>query len=170
MMQHALISTAHGWVGVSCSELGVRTLNLPVQDKKEAMALLGISGITDSYNADDMGSLQQQVKDYFEGRGRVFNCKLDLSGSTPFQRSVWRATMEVPYGQVRSYKWVAERAGNPFACRAVGHALAANPLPVVIPCHRVIRSDGKPGGFGGRAGNVQTKIDMLLLEGYSFHQ
>ncbi len=170
MMHHALISTARGWVGVSYSELGVRTLNLPVQDEKEALALLGIGGITDSYNADDMGLLQQQVKDYFKGRGRVFNCKLDLSDSTPFQRSVWRATMEIPYGQVRSYKWVAERAGNPSACRAVGHALAANPLPVVIPCHRVIRSDGKPGGFGGRSGNVQTKIEMLSLEGYGFHQ
>jgi len=66
---------------------------------------------------------------------------------------------------VRSYKWVAEKIGEPYACRAVGRALAANPLPVVIPCHRVIRSDGKPGGFGGSASNTQTKLMMLSLEG-----
>ena len=167
-MLHALISTARGWVGITCSDRGVRRLTLPVRDEKEAIGLLGIRSATDSYNSDDVGSLRCQVTDYFSGKRAGFDCKLDLSGSTPFQRRVWKATMEIPYGQVRSYKWVAEKIGKPSACRAVGHALAANPLPVVIPCHRVIRNDGKPGGFGGRSGNVQTKLMMLSLEGYRF--
>jgi O-6-methylguanine DNA methyltransferase len=141
-------------------------LYLPVQAEKEALALLGIRNATDLHNSEGLTSLQRQLKDYFKGKRAVFDCRLDLSGSTPFQRRVWKATMEIPYGQVRSYKWVAGKIGNPSACRAVGHALAANPLPVIIPCHRVIRSDGQPGGFGGRAGNVQTKIEMLSLEGY----
>ena len=76
--------------------------------------------------------------------------------------------MDIPYGQVRSYKWVAEKIGKPSACRAVGHALAANPLPLIIPCHRVIRSDGGPGGFGGGSTNVKTKLMLLSLEGYRF--
>jgi methylated-DNA-[protein]-cysteine S-methyltransferase len=165
MMLHALISTARGWVGITCSDQGVRRLNLPLQDKKEALTLLGIRNEADYYEGDGIDSLQRQVTDYFNGKRTGFDCKLDLSGSTPFQRRVWKATMAIPYGQVRSYKWVAEKIGKPSACRAVGRALAANPLPVIIPCHRVICSDGKPGGFGGRAANVQTKLMMLSLEG-----
>jgi methylated-DNA-[protein]-cysteine S-methyltransferase len=163
MMLHALISTARGWAGITWSDRGVRRLNLPVRDEKEALALLGMRNEADCCNGT--GSLQRQVTDYFNGKRAAFDCVLDLSGSTPFQRQVWKAAMQIPYGQVRSYKWVAERIGKPSACRAVGRALAANPLPVIIPCHRVIRSDGKPGGFGGRAANVQTKLMLLSLEG-----
>jgi len=124
-MLHALISTACGWVGITYSDRGVRRLTLPVREKKEAMGLLGIHNTADSCNGDGAGSLQRQVADYFNGKREVFDCKLDLSGSTPFQRLVWKATMEIPYGQVRSYKWVAEKIDRPSAFRAVGHALAA---------------------------------------------
>jgi methylated-DNA-[protein]-cysteine S-methyltransferase len=112
-----------------------------------------------------MQVLVRQVEGYFRGERKNFCCKMDLSGSTLFQYRVWKATREIPYGQVRSYKWVAEKAGSPLACRAVGNALAANPLPLIIPCHRVICSDGKPGGFGGRAGNIEAKLMLLELEG-----
>jgi len=164
-MLHALISTAHGWVGVTCSDRGVCRLNLPVQDEKEALAKLGLRSAVDLHTGDIIGSLRRRVIDYFNGKKAVFNCRVDLSGSTPFQKRVWKATMDIPYGQVRTYKWVAEKIGQPSACRAVGHALSVNPLPVIIPCHRVIRSDGQPGGFGGSAGDVQTKLKMLSLEG-----
>jgi methylated-DNA-[protein]-cysteine S-methyltransferase len=167
-MLHSLISTDRGWVGISYSERGVRRLTLPVRDKNEAMGLLGIHKVDDLHTGIDTGSMQRQVADYFSGKRTGFDFKQDLSGSTLFQRLVWQATAEIPYGQVRSYKWVAEKIDRPSACRAVGHALAANPLPAVIPCHRVIRNDGKPGGFGGRSGNVQTKLMMLSLEGYRF--
>jgi methylated-DNA-[protein]-cysteine S-methyltransferase len=167
-MLHALISTACGWVGITYSDRGVWRLTLPVRSMKEAKGLLGIGSAAHLHNGDDTGSLRSQVADYFSGKRVGFDCKLDLSGSTPFQRQVWKTAMEIPYGQVRSYKWVAEKIGRPSACRAVGHALATNPLPLVIPCHRVIRNDGKPGGFGGRSGNVQTKLMMLSLEGYRF--
>ncbi|MCX5993169.1 MAG: methylated-DNA--[protein]-cysteine S-methyltransferase [Chloroflexi bacterium] len=167
-MLYTLVSTASGWVGIACSDNGVRRLNLPVQDEQAALALLGIGNATDLHKGDGIGSLRRQVTEYFSGKRAVFDCKMDLSGSTPFQRKVWRATMDIPYCQVRSYKWVAEKIGKPSACRAVGHALAANPLPLIIPCHRVIRSDGGPGGFGGRSTNVKTKLMLLSLEGYRF--
>jgi methylated-DNA-[protein]-cysteine S-methyltransferase len=164
-MLYTLISTAHGWVGIAFSDKGVRRLNLPVQHENEAISLLG-TGYTDNlHKGDSTGSLGRLVTDYFNGKEVVFDCVLDLSDSTPFQRRVWKATTDIPYGEVRSYKWVAERIGKPSACRAVGHSLAANPLPLIIPCHRVICSDGSPGGFGGRTGNVQTKLMMLSLEG-----
>lgn len=164
-MLYTLVSTARGWVGIAFSDRGVRRLNLPVQDENEAVSLLATGNTQSLHKGDGMGFLERQVTDYFDGKKAQFDCVLDLSGSTPFRRRVWKATMQIPYGEVRSYKWVAERIGKPSACRAVGHALAANPLPVIIPCHRVIRSDGRPGGFGGRKGNVQTKLMMLSLEG-----
>ncbi|MFA5064969.1 MAG: methylated-DNA--[protein]-cysteine S-methyltransferase [Dehalococcoidia bacterium] len=160
-----LIPTACGWVGVSFSKKGVRRLNLPVPDKKEALALLCAGHATDLEKSDGIDRLRQQVVDYFNGGESGFNCRLDLSGATPFQRRVWQVVREIPYGQVKSYKWVAERTGRPHACRAVGRALSANPMPLIIPCHRVIRSDGKPGGFGGIAGDVKTKLMLLELEG-----
>jgi methylated-DNA-[protein]-cysteine S-methyltransferase len=165
-MPYALVSTACGWVGIVWSDRGVRRLNLPVQTEKEAMALLCIGNATDLDKGEANGPLRRQLTDYFNGNKTGFDCTLDLSGSTPFRRQVWKATMEIPYGQVRSYKWVAERIGKPSACRAVGRALAANPLPPVIPCHRVIRSDGGPGGFGGASADVKTKLMMLSMEGY----
>jgi methylated-DNA-[protein]-cysteine S-methyltransferase len=165
-MLYTLVSTARGWVGIAFSDRGVRRLNLPVQDEQEAVSLLGAVNTTSLHKGDGAGFLGRHVTDYFDGKRAEFDCILDFSGSTPFQRRVWNATMDIPYGEVRSYKWVAERIGTPSACRAVGHALAANPLPLIIPCHRVIRSDGRPGGFGGRTGNVQTKLMLLSLEGY----
>ncbi|MBN1692717.1 MAG: MGMT family protein [Dehalococcoidales bacterium] len=90
-----------------------------------------------------------------------FPDKLDLQGATDFQRKVWEATKQIPYGQTRSYEWVAKQVGKPGAARAVGQALGKNPLPVVVPCHRVITCDGKSGGFGG---GLAMKKRLLALE------
>ncbi len=80
---------------------------------------------------------------------------------TQFQKAVWRATAGIPYGETRSYAWVAKRIGNPRAVRAVGQALGANPVPIIIPCHRVIGSSGKLCGF---AGGLALKQRLLELE------
>ena len=81
---------------------------------------------------------------------------------TDFEWAVLRAAMEIPLGETRSYQWVAQRIGRPRAVRAVGQALRKNPYPVIIPCHRVIRSDGKLGGYGGR--QDPRKAELLALE------
>ncbi|MCZ6626311.1 MAG: MGMT family protein [Deltaproteobacteria bacterium] len=78
---------------------------------------------------------------------RSFSTPCDLGGLPPFTRAVLRITAQIPYGEVRSYRWVAQRLGKPNATRAVGNALARNPIPIIIPCHRVVRSDGTLGGF-----------------------
>ena len=82
---------------------------------------------------------------------------------TPFQQAVWKACMRIPAGQTRSYKWIAEQIGRPGAVRAVGNALGANPFAPVVPCHRVIRSDGGLGGFSA-AGGTAAKRRLLDRE------
>jgi methylated-DNA-[protein]-cysteine S-methyltransferase len=101
-----------------------------------------------------------QLREYFAGRRTEFDLPLALDG-TPFQRTVWRKLQEVPYGETVSYGELARRVGNPKASRAVGSANGANRIPIVIPCHRVIASGGKLGGFGG---GLPVKEALLALE------
>lgn len=108
-----------------------------------------------------LGKGVEQLTAYFAGQRKQFDLSLDYSDRTPFQQEVWKAALQIPYGQTRSYWWVAVRAGNPLAARAVGGALGANPLPLFIPCHRVVRTDGSVGGF---TGGVDIKRVLLQLE------
>jgi methylated-DNA-[protein]-cysteine S-methyltransferase len=103
-----------------------------------------------------------QLREYFDGRRRRFDMTIDLTGQTPFQRLVLERTADVPAGQVVSYGDVARRIGKPRAMRAVGAALGQNPIPIVVPCHRVIGSDG---GLHGYSGGLDIKERLLKLEG-----
>jgi methylated-DNA-[protein]-cysteine S-methyltransferase len=104
----------------------------------------------------------EQLEEYFAGRRKIFDLKLAPSG-TPFQLSVWQALQQVPYGTTASYGEIARKIGNPKACRAIGMANHHNPLPIVIPCHRIIGKDGSLTGFGG---GLDLKRQLLELEGY----
>lgn len=97
-----------------------------------------------------------QLKGYLKGKVKKFHCRLDLKG-TPFQKKVWSALAKIPYGQTRSYQDIARAIGHPRAFRAVGNANGANPIPLIIPCHRVIESNGGLGGFGHGL-NVKKKL------------
>lgn len=109
--------------------------------------------------------VRRQLDAYFEGRLRRFDTPIDWSLSHGFSRRVLRATAGVPYGHVATYREVAGRAGNPRAARAAGNALGSNPVPIVVPCHRVIRSGGDLGGYGRGAGGTERKAFLLRLEG-----
>lgn len=100
------------------------------------------------------------LREYFAGRRKDFPLPLKAEG-TEFQQSVWRALLKIPYGETRSYKQVAEMAGNEKACRAVGMANHNNPIMILIPCHRVISSDGSMTGFGT---GISDKEYLLKLE------
>jgi O-6-methylguanine DNA methyltransferase len=102
-----------------------------------------------------------ELSNYFNGHRVNFKSILDLSIGTEFQRKVWEKVSEIPYGELRSYKWIANEIGNPNAVRAVGNAVGKNPVPPIIPCHRVIRSDGKLGGFSS---GIALKKWLLKLE------
>ena len=103
----------------------------------------------------------RQLDEYFAKRRETFDLPLDLSLSTGFRQLVQRRLPEIAYGQTRTYGQVAALVGNPKAVRAVGTACATNPLPLVVPCHRVLRADGTPGGYAGGPG---AKVTLLSLE------
>lgn len=102
-----------------------------------------------------------QITSFLEGKRTSFDLPLSPKG-TPFQEKVWKALLTIPYGQTISYKELALRAGNVKACRAVGMANNKNPIPLIIPCHRVIGADGKLVGYGG---GLPLKVKLLILEG-----
>jgi methylated-DNA-[protein]-cysteine S-methyltransferase len=103
-----------------------------------------------------------ELVEYFDGRRSSFDLPLDLEGATGFQRSVYEELARIPHGQVVSYGDVANALGRPEQARAVGQAVGANPLPIVIPCHRVVSSDRRLVGFGG---GLPAKVALLQLEG-----
>ena len=105
--------------------------------------------------------LARELEEYFAGKRRAFAVAVDLSGLTPFQRRILGATARVPYGELTTYATVARRAGNERASRAAGGALGANPIAIVVPCHRVVASDGSLGGY---AGGLPAKRRLLALE------
>ncbi|MCU1244941.1 MAG: cysteine methyltransferase [Acidobacteria bacterium] len=107
------------------------------------------------------GEVAGQLDEYFAGSRRTFDLPLAPRG-TPFQRSVWTILQTIPYGRTWSYLEVATAIGKPSACRAVGAANGANPLPIVVPCHRVIGTDGSLTGFGG---GLDVKRRLLAMEG-----
>ena len=101
-----------------------------------------------------------QLKKYLNGELKHFDCKLDFEG-TPFQKKVWSALTKIPYGQTRSYQKIAKSIGHPKAFRAVGNANGQNSIPLIVPCHRVIESNGGLGGFGH---GIKVKKQLLRLE------
>lgn len=114
---------------------------------------------------DRLLHLTRQIKEYLEGERRSFELTIDWAIlASDFQRAALKAVFAIPYGQTRTYAQIAARIGRPLAFRAVGRANATNPMPLVIPCHRLIGTDGELHGYGG-AGGLKTKAWLLKLEG-----
>jgi len=111
---------------------------------------------------EPLARARRQLDDYFAGRRRAFELALDWQLTRGFRRDVLRATAQIPYGSTASYREIARRAGSPSAFRATGSALAANPLPIVVPCHRVLPASGELGSYRGGAA---AKAQLLALEG-----
>lgn len=159
-LRYVTFNTDMGWVGILGSAKGLRCVTLPQRSAQEGRQLLG--KIDDATWAPHLfDDLVQRFKLYFSGHMVTFPDELDFSGATPFHLRAWEQTRLIPYGETRSYAWVAEQVGRPGAARAVGQAMASNPLPIIIPCHRVITSDGRLGGFGG---GLEMKRQLLSLE------
>ena len=163
--------TAFGWVGVAWSSRGLVAITLPEPSEAGALSRLPQPGGPGSElpgsEAEppqdlDLPALLAKLRRYFEGQPITFGEPLDPTIGTEFQRTVWTLTREIPRGQTRTYGQLARMAGSPGAARAVGQAMARNPWPIIVPCHRVLGSDGSLTGFGG---GVEMKRKMLQREG-----
>jgi len=149
-----------GWVAVISSEKGLAAVTLPQRSPRYALLALGQDIGEAQENPGALKDITARLLAYFKGRRIEFNDVINPQG-TAFQKQVWEATRLNPYGQTRSYQWIAEQIRRPHAARAVGQALGANPIPIIVPCHRVLTSNGGLGGFGG---GVEMKRRLLQLE------
>ena len=155
--------TRWGWVGIASSPDGLLALTLPQPTQERALQpLLACWGQEPDYYDPRLDGFKRKLRQYFNGWRVIFDEPLDLAEATPFQRRVWLTVREIPYGETRSYAEIARQVGSPRAARAVGQAMAANPLPIVVPCHRVVGSDG---GLCGFEGGLDLKRRLLEMEG-----
>ena len=161
-MKFRIIETALGYVGLVLSPAGLRGVTLARRDRDAALRDVLARGATVEAREDELGDLPERLRRYARGEAVGFLDALDPSEGTAFQRAVWRATQEIPYGQTRSYGWLAARVDKPRAARAVGQAMAANRWAIIVPCHRVVSSNGRLGGYGD---DPDMKERLLLLEG-----
>ena len=138
-MKKALFSTPLGWAGAGILEKGICRIVLPRSSQKTAKSALANKKRETSKEAiprssdRDIKKTVKLLQQYFSGRRVAFDLPLDLGYYTPFQRAVWKAAATIPYGETRSYAWIAKKIGKPKAARAVGQALGANPVPILIP-------------------------------------
>ncbi len=161
-ISYTRFETPWGWCLAACSIQGVVQLTLP--GKKMDNAILELKQWPNVTVFEQETFLLKKVKDqllkYLAGKKKTFDLPLDFRG-TPFQKKVWGALSRIPYAQTRSYQDIAEAIGNPKATRAVGMANNRNPLPILVPCHRVIGKDGSMVGYGG---GLSLKKKLLSLE------
>ncbi len=143
---------------LAASEKGL--VRLEFQDRRDKLPISD-SEIRWVESASKLEPYCRELQEYLAGRRRSFTLPLDLRG-TDFQKRCWRALLEIPYGEVRTYAEMARAVGHPRAFRAVGGANHDNPIAIVVPCHRVIASDGTLGGYGG---GLPLKEKLLRLEG-----
>jgi methylated-DNA-[protein]-cysteine S-methyltransferase len=160
-LRYALVETRVGWMGILGSTIGLRHIVLPQVSPRAVLSAFGERLLEAAPDIAPFGDLPQRLTGYFYGEIVAFPDHLDSADATPFQRDVWQMTRSIPYGQTRSYTWVAQQIGIPRGARAVGRALAKNPLPIVVPCHRVIGAGGELGGF--RYG-LEMKRRLLQME------
>jgi len=160
-LEYVILNTDMGWVAILGSVRGLLKVSLPQHSAQEALKLLGEMVNHATWSPGRFDDIAERLKAYLGGHRVAFPDELDLSLATPFQRQVWQTTRPIPYSETRSYLWLAEQTGQPRAVRAVGQALARNPVTIIIPCHRVIGSNG---GLGGFSGGLEMKKRLLHLE------
>lgn len=156
--------TPWGWMGVSETTKGIDAVELPKASRQEVLSELGLPSVKllEGRISPRLREAQAQLMGYLAGTRQSFNLPLDLSPGTDFQQKVWRTLLTISFGRLRSYQWVAARVGGSQYARAVGNAVGANPMPIVIPCHRIVAQNMSLGGFSG---GLPTKRKLLTLEG-----
>jgi O-6-methylguanine DNA methyltransferase len=159
------VPTDQGMCTAIATETGVCWTGTPGTSKKYGLAWLErrlpIAQVVEGVEIEPLRQAVEQLRKYFAGEQIQFSCSLDLRGTT-FQVAVWKELYRIPYGETRSYTQIAQAVGSPKALRAVGAANGANPVAIIVPCHRVIGSNGTLTGYGG---GLPMKKWLLALEG-----
>jgi methylated-DNA-[protein]-cysteine S-methyltransferase len=174
-MSTDIFKTQWGWIGLAATSRGVRALVLPKRTKDAVVNELSrllkkspspppkrFSSPPHGTPSQHLDAARTAIRAYLAGKQRTPELSLDLEGYPLFRKGVWQVLRTIPYGQTRSYGWVARKLGRPKSARAVGQACGANPFPLVIPCHRVVAGNGSLGGFSG---GLPVKRRLLDLEG-----
>ena len=160
-----IFETPAGWMGVAASDRGLRRTTLPQASPEECAEQLGAALDGAALAPQKFTALRRKLTRYFEGEDITFADEpIDVGDASPFHRAAWNACRSIPKGETRTYKWLAEQAGKPLAPRAAGQAMAKNRLAIIVPCHRVIASDGSLRGFGKGATRLDLKQRLLDLE------
>jgi methylated-DNA-[protein]-cysteine S-methyltransferase len=160
MKKACIWKTERGWMGALVGDDDrLRRLLLPRPGRREVLEALESRGRAELGPCPE---LEDCFRRYFEDGLLELPLEPDISQGTAFQRRVWEEAGKIPRGEVRSYGWLAKRIGIPGGARAVGQAMGSNPLPIVVPCHRVVAADG---GLGGFSSGLENKRFLLSLEG-----
>jgi methylated-DNA-[protein]-cysteine S-methyltransferase len=160
---YRVFETSRGFMGIVASSQGLRRVVLPRGSAAQVEAELLAESPQAVEDERLLSKLVDAFKRYFQGEHVAFDVKLDCAGAAPFERRVWDVCREVGYGETATYKTLAAKAGSADAARAAGSAMARNRFPVVVPCHRILRSDGGLGGYSG-PGGLSFKQELLDLE------
>jgi methylated-DNA-[protein]-cysteine S-methyltransferase len=155
--------TPLGRMRINATDTGILRIILPAENAEEVLEDLArkVSGRILRVSTPTITTTRHELDEYFDGRRRTFDVPLDWTLTKAFRREVLHATTLIPYGETSSYRKVASAAGRPKAARAAGSAVATNPLPILVPCHRVLRTDGTIGQY---LGGVAAKTQLLTLE------
>jgi len=164
-MHYAVFHTRLGWMTVAGTNGGITGVTLPSSSVSDSLDRLCAKMRVHPPSMHEVepqtfGTLPDRLAAFMDGEIVPLEDEIDRSGWTDFRSRIWDATRRIPYGETRSYAWVAAEAGQPLACRAAGQALHNNPVPVLVPCHRVIGADGGLTGFGERLELKQLLLSM----------
>jgi methylated-DNA-[protein]-cysteine S-methyltransferase len=162
MFYYNVFLTKAGYASLVADGKSVVRFFLPVHRSNDMVKIVKRT-YPDSMEVNDpfFKDCREKIKDYLKGVPVSFNVPVEFTGVSDFVKQVLNITYLIPYGEIRTYKWIAEKIGKEDSCRAVGIALSKNPIPVIVPCHRVIQSDGEIGGF---TYGLKWKIKLLRLE------
>jgi methylated-DNA-[protein]-cysteine S-methyltransferase len=161
----AVLDSAEGKTFVAMTEKGICKLHWPdsPQVRRSVERELDCKLIE---APERFAEVKRQLDEYHAGKRRDFDLPIDFIVGTEFQKKIWRLMLKIPYGETRTYGWMAERAGSPNGARAAGQACHNNPIPLIVPCHRVVGADGSMTGYGGPSeGGKRRKRELLVLEG-----
>jgi methylated-DNA-[protein]-cysteine S-methyltransferase len=161
-LAYAPVDSPLGRLVVVVSPEGLARIGLPTEDARAVVAASASAlGLEPVESPRRVAPVARELREYFAGRRRAFSTPLDLSSASGFRLAVLERMAEIEYGETVTYTELAARAGNARAPRAAGHACATNPIPIVVPCHRVLRRDG---GLGGYSSGLDHKRLLLRLE------